>query len=252
MVAQKALVTDTLRRGDLVHDALFDRVYPLQVRRVSRHFWTPVDVAVAASRWLAEIGCRATLDVGAGAGKFCIVASLAMGQTVTGLEHRADLVDVARIAAAAYGAQVECVHGSLEAIDASRFDALYFFNPFAENLFDASERLDDAVELSEKRCFRDLTTVERWLDAAREGTCIVTYHGFGGRIPATYELARTSRKGGDHLRLWVKRRKGPASGFFLELDERVLSSRDLQALADGLQQAEPRERLLALLARPLG
>jgi predicted RNA methylase len=252
MVAQKALVTAALRRGSLVHDALFDRVYPLHVQRVSRQFWTPVDVAIAASRWLAEIGCLAPLDVGAGAGKFCIVASLSMGRAVTGLEHRADLVDVARSAAAAYGAQVECVHGSLESIDAAQFDALYFFNPFAENLFDASDRLDDAVELSEARCFRDLATVERWLDTAPRGTCIVTYHGFGGRIPATYEIARTSRMGSDHLRLWVKRQSGPATGFFLEVDERILSSADLRVLADSLQQSEPRERVRALLERPLG
>jgi len=250
-VSMQTLVTDALRRGDVVHDALFDRVYPLQVQRVSRQFWTPVDVAIAASRWLSEVGCRTTLDVGAGPGKFCIVASLSMQQTVTGLEHRADLVEVARSAAAAYGAQVECVHGSLEAIDVSRFDALYFYNPFAENLFEASERLDQSVELSEQRCFRDLMTVESWLDRAREGTCIVTYHGFGGRIPATYRLARATRKGGDHLRLWVKRQEGRASGFFLEMDERVVSSEDLHALAETMQPSEPRERMLALLARPL-
>lgn len=252
MVAEKALVTAALRRGALVHDALFDRVYPPHVQRVSRQFWTPVDVAIAASRWLAEVGCRAPLDVGAGAGKFCIVASLSMRQAVTGLEHRAELVDVARTAAVAYCADVECVHGDLESIDASRFDALYFFNPFAENLFDAGDRLDDAVELSEERCFRDLGTVERWLDTAVRGTCIVTYHGFGGRIPATYQLARACRAGGDHLRLWVKRQEGPASGFFLEMDEKVLSSGDLRALTDGLQHPGPRERILALLERPLG
>jgi hypothetical protein len=238
--------------GTLVADDVFDRVYPPEVRRFSREFWTPVDVGVAAARLLGRHGCQSTLDVGAGAGKFCIVASLLVGRRTTGLEHRSKLVDVTRRAAAAYGAQVECLQGDLESVDAARFDSFYFFNPFAENLFDACDQLDDSVELSEQRCHRDLSIVERWLEAAPAGTHIITYHGLGGRIPATFELERSLRKGSDHLRLWTKRRPGCADGFYLEMDEVVLSSAHLRTIAGVIKHPEQRARIRALLDRPLG
>ena len=54
---------------------------------------------------------------------------------------------------------------------------------------------------------RDVRLVEQVLRDAPIGTRVVTYHGFGGRIPRGYHLVTDERIGTDSLRLWVKTRK---------------------------------------------
>jgi SAM-dependent methyltransferase len=221
MIAANHAVPEALRTSQRVRDSVFDLVYPAYVRRVSARFWTPVDVAVTASRWLKALGSRSVLDVGSGAGKFCIVANLASGHAVCGLEQRAHLIDIAHTAAAAYGARVDCIHGTLETFDPTGFDAFYLFNPFGENLYIPAEQFDCEPELSALRYMHDLSIFEHWLDHAPVNTCFLTYHGFGGRIPSNYALARSMTKGSAHLRLWTKKQAGTANGFFLEANAAV-------------------------------
>jgi hypothetical protein len=110
------------------------------------------------------------------------------------------------------------------------FDGFYFFNPFAENLFVDEDRLDDAVELTDSRFFRDVVRTERALREAPLGTAVVTYHGMSGRMPACYDLSQTTRAGADWLRLWVKTQEH-AEGFFLEYGDGVALHRPDGALA---------------------
>jgi predicted RNA methylase len=188
-----------------VQDRVFDSVYPPDIRRVSAQFWTPVDVALTAALWLEASGCQQVLDVGAGAGKFCIVASLVLARTITGVEQRSHLVEIGRAAAAVYKASVDYIHGTIETIDAIRYDAFYFFNPFGENLYDPDEQLDKQVELSALRFVHDLSIVEHWLDKAPANTHLISYHGFGSLAPDSFRLVREVRKGDGHLQLWQKR-----------------------------------------------
>jgi hypothetical protein len=100
-------------------------------------------------------------------------------------------------------------------------------------LYEPAEQFDREVELSAGCCSRDTSIAEAWLDAAAAGTCVLTYHGFGGRIPSTYRLVRSVPIGSDHLRLWTKGRPGRARGFFLEIDDPTMSNGGLQVFADG-------------------
>ena len=234
-------------------DAAFDLVYPAEIQRVSSRFWTPVQAAMTAACWIKASSCTSVLDVGAGVGKFCIVTSLALDHPVTGIEQRSHLVDAARRAAAQYEAPTTFEHGTIEDVDAARFDAFYFFNPFAENVFDADEQLDREVELSERRWFDDLALVERWLSAARDGTLVITYNGFGGRIPGSYRLVRRTFVAGNWLRAWVKSSSEPApEAFHIEVDDMVFSSAELGAAGKRCSPPMGSERLQALLERPLG
>lgn len=211
MHTQNHAVAEALRAGKYVRDTTFDEVYPEDVRRVSARFWTPVEVARTAARWLAAQDAKAILDVGSGAGKFCIVASLTARERITGLEQRDTLLDAARSASKAYGAHTDFRLGTLESLDPAEFDAFYLFNPFGENLYPTEERFDTGPELSTLRYSHDLSIFEHWLDEAALGTSIVTYHGFGGRMPNTYQLLRALPKGTDQLRLWKKVRPGRAN-----------------------------------------
>jgi predicted RNA methylase len=192
-----------LRKGEACADRDFDRLYPHYVRELSRAFWTPVRVAQRAAELLGVAPGRRTLDVGAGVGKFCIVAAAATGAEVTGVEHRAELVRVARATAERVEAPARFVHGELVAIDWGEFDAFYFYNPFFENVH-ADNHIDEGVELSARRFEADLGLASDALTRARVGTRVVTYHGFGGPLPPSYRLVTSESAGSDTLKLWVQ------------------------------------------------
>jgi predicted RNA methylase len=218
------LVRDALKRRLAVPDVVFDAVYPCWAQEVSHRFWTPVHVAVDAATALRRAGATHVLDVGSGVGKFAVVAALAAGLNVTGVEHRPQLVASARSAAARYQASVRFVCARIEEVDARAFDAFYLFNPFGENLVGADEQLDDAVTLSSKRFAEDVTLVERWLEDAPAGTSLVTYNGFGGRIPGSYRMTSSQPSGRHFVRLWRKRdvRRGKKYSF-VELADNVIT-----------------------------
>jgi SAM-dependent methyltransferase len=152
---------------------------------------------------VAEPGAR-ILDIGAGAGKFCIVAAAVCDAKVTGIEHREHLVTIAKRAAAAFGVDVSFEHGSFETCDPHRFDGFYLYNPFAENFAGPGERIDGSIELNARAFVRFSTLAEEFLERARVGARVVTYYGFGGTMPLPYQ--RVTHAYGGRVELWVKTR----------------------------------------------
>ena len=197
-------IARALRSGTLVADRVFDEIFPFAARSKSSVYWTPVEVALRAATMLASKPDATILDVGSGIGKFCIVAAAAVHAQVRGIEHRPHLVDVAREAATKMGVRAVFDTGTIEEQDALAIDGFYFFNPFAENMCNAADRLDASVELSEDRFWNDVGEAEELLAKARVGTRVVTYCGFGGELPDGYMLASRERCGGGRLDLWVK------------------------------------------------
>ena len=214
------------RHGGDAEDAAFDSVYPPAIRAISRRFWTPVGVARRAAQLFRQAGARSVADIGSGAGKIVLVAAAAAPEVCfVGIEQREHLVAAARRAQARLRvANAFFLVGEATKVPRLGFNGLYFFNPFAENLFVDGDQIDDAVELTESRYFRDVLRIEHSLRAAPLGTAVVTYHGMSGRMPACYELSEIERAGSDWLRLWVKKRER-AEGFFLELGDGVVLHR---------------------------
>lgn len=196
-------IREALGRGEPVADTVFDDIFPLHARRASSLHWTPVEIAVRAATLLAEKPGAVILDIGAGIGKFCIVAAATVDAEVRGVEHRPHLVDVGRSAAEKLGVTIRLDEGTLADEDPLLVDGVYLFNPFAENLCAREDRLDETVELSEARFWRDVRETERFLRDARPGTRLVTYCGSGGGIPDDYRRAVRERRGGT-LELWIK------------------------------------------------
>lgn len=194
-----------MRRGYAVDNDDFDELYPTEVRERSSAYWTPVAVALRAAELLAPRRTMRVLDFGSGCGKLCIVGAIRTGAFFTGVEHRAHLVRSANAASRLLRVETtQFVHGSFEHVDVSRFDAIYFFNPFEENLFGRAAQLDWTVELSRPRFLRDASSAIRILLAARPGTRVVTYHGLGTRMPAGYFKVHRERIHTDVLELWIK------------------------------------------------
>src|SRR4029077_8901586 len=57
-------------------DDEFDSAYDKQIRELSEQHWTPLWVAARVAHLLTRSGATRVLDVGSGAGKFCIVGAL--------------------------------------------------------------------------------------------------------------------------------------------------------------------------------
>lgn len=204
-LANSRPVARALSSGQRVADRDLDEVFPLDARRSSKVHWTPVAVAAHAARLLVDQPGMTVLDVGAGVGKFCLVAAATVRARIRGIEQRAHLVEIARDAAVKLGVVVDFVHGTLDSQDPKTVDGIYLFNPFAENLSPMRDRIDNSVELNPERFRRDVDATERFLAAARPGTRVVTYCGFGGVMPDAYVLELREWHG-SNLELWVKSR----------------------------------------------
>ena len=193
-----------IRDGARPTDESFDQLLPYDLALVSSRFWTPVEVARRVAGWLGELGIEMVLDIGSGPGKFCVAAALAGKCRFVGLEQRARLVTAARQLARRVGVddRVAFVVGTLDAVATIPVSAYYLFNPFGENTFSAARRLDDDVELSPERLRRDVTVVETLFRDAPAGTYVITYNGFGGRLPSSYLEIRTDYELPNMLRMF--------------------------------------------------
>ncbi|MEO8179597.1 MAG: hypothetical protein ABI895_12260 [Deltaproteobacteria bacterium] len=198
-------IARSLARGSCPPDSAFDRYLPIEAQGPSAQHWTPLPVAARAAQWLDELEIRTVLDVGSGAGKFCVAAALVGHCHFTGLEHRERLVLCGRSLARTFDVEqsVHFIQGMLGAVRLPAVDAYYFYNPFEENVTRRS-RIDADVELSSGRYARDLAAMRELLAAARPGTYVLTYNGLGGRLPAGYQTMRIDRELPNVLRLWRK------------------------------------------------
>jgi SAM-dependent methyltransferase len=198
-------IANCIRDGGVPNDRLFDRLLRSQVQALSEHHWTPARVALRAAQWLEEFGVQSVLDIGSGAGKFCVVAALRSRAHFLGIEQRPHLVDAARELANMFelADRVEFEHGTFGSSHSPAADAYYLFNPFGENLYAAERRIDDTVEASRPRFVREVVATQRLLQTAPAGTSLITYHGFGGAIPAGYIRLRVDTQI-KALELWRK------------------------------------------------
>jgi predicted RNA methylase len=199
-------LADELRAGGQPDDEAFDRFLPVRLRMVSGMFWTPLAVAARTATWFAELGVVTVVDIGSGVGKFCVAAALGGGCRFTGLEQRPRLVTAAGRLARLFRVddRVRFVAGILDPSTVPVADAYYLYNPFGENRFGPEAHLDEDVELGDERYRRDIAAVEHLLDRAPTGTYVVTYNGFGGRVPDGYIQIRVDRTLPNMLRMWQK------------------------------------------------
>lgn len=193
---------DALARRTAVSDEELDQVFPDELRERSDLHWTPVAVAMRAAELLAPVPSLRVLDVGAGVGKMCLVGALVTGAMWWGIEQDPVLVAAANHAAWALDIadRTRFVHGDGSRLAWDEFDAFYFYNPFGTLML--APHASPFVRYATIR--NTLLRVEQRLASTREGTRVVTYYGFGGRLPAGYALISREPAGGDVLELWIR------------------------------------------------
>lgn len=195
----------SLSVGDPVTDSVFDLIYPEYIRKLSERAWTPIDIAQRAARLFSERGANRVLDVGAGVGKFCIVAALTTDLNLMGIEQREDLVALAHSVLRTFSIpRVHIYHTSLEGVDLDAYDGVYFYNPFTD-IGSVPSRIDDrTTPLNAEPAERDVARIERYLARARPGMIMVTFHGFGGAVPQGWIHLADETLGVPFLKLWIR------------------------------------------------
>lgn len=183
-------------------DATFDDLYPAGIAELSARHFTPVAVARRAAALLAPTPHHRVLDIGAGAGKLCLVGAASTGASFTGIEHRPHFVRAAIEAGARLILRnVHFIHADILEVNWRPYHSYYLFNPFAEHLIGSI----DGTQSAQPALFGYyVEAVRRRLRAAQPGTRLVTYHGFGGEVPPCFRLAARENAGNDELELWIK------------------------------------------------
>ena len=196
-------ISRDLRSGTIVQDQDFDQVYPHSIRALSESHWTPVEVAIKAAKLLTYTSKMRILDVGSGCGKFCTIAALVSDADYVGIEQRSQLLLLAKKTARRLQASnVNFILGNMMELDWSAYNGFYLFNPFHENRLKLN-KIDGTILLSHSKYHLYVRSVVSKLEQLKKGTRVVTYHGFGGKMPETYAKRSVSTEINE-LELWVK------------------------------------------------
>lgn len=199
-------VSAALRSGREVSDSIFDLCLPVDLQPASARHWTPIDVARRASEWIEQMRMRTVVDIGAGAGKFCITAALLSSARFLGIEHRPRLVSASRALAESFrvDGHVTFEWGVIGRRPIPRADAYYLYNPFGENLSPHANQIDQDVQLNRARYEYDVEWVRQFFHGVPLGTYVITYNGYGALLPSSFIDIRVDREHGRALRLSKK------------------------------------------------
>jgi SAM-dependent methyltransferase len=190
------------RRKNNALDKYFDAHLSHKLRSISEKHFTPFEIAFQAALLLVNRPAMKILDIGAGPGKFCIIASRVMKANYYGIEHREHFCNLARdIIKERNMKNINIIHDNFVNHDFKKYDGFYFFNSFEENL-DPSNVIDHTVETSHFHFKYYRAKLIEKLNSARKGARLVTYYTVSEDIPPAYVLKWSSD---NHLlRLWVK------------------------------------------------
>ena len=184
-------------------DEKFNSLYPPQIQQVAKKHWTPLEVAKQAAAFIAISPDEKVLDIGSGAGKFCLTAAHYHPHVpIYGIEQRAELVDLCNgLKEKLQLDNVNFIHGNISLMQLDAYDHFYFYNAFYENVT-GTEKIDDNIVYSEKLYDYYNRYLYRQLDKKPQGTRLVTYHSFGSEVPPGFTLLSSGFD--DYLKFWVK------------------------------------------------
>jgi len=185
-----------------IEDDEFDLIYPENIKRVAEIHFTPVNVSKIAARYLVERKGFKILDIGSGAGKFCMIGSACTDGYFTGVEQRKSLCAVAQKVSKKYNlTNVKFINANVLDIAFKDFDAFYFYNSFYENIC-ASGDINNEVELTLDLYVKYSNYVKEQLDLMPIGTKLVTYFSHLKEIPNSYKVKISTLD--DKLKMWEK------------------------------------------------
>lgn len=197
------MLFENIRLNIKILDREFDLIYSNKMKKVSDIHFSPIEVSKIAARFLVDKTGMRILDVGAGAGKFCMIGSACTDGIFTGVEQRKHLHDLSKSISQKYNlTNVAFINSNITDISFKDFDGFYLFNPFYENM-NVLGKMDDLVELKRELYDEYSLYVKKQLDLKPIGTKLVTYFSYLTEIPQSYQLQYSDFEG--KLKMWEKK-----------------------------------------------
>lgn len=178
-------------------------MYPAYIRLLSQRHWTPLTVARKAARFLAAENNAKILDIGSGAGKFCLAAAYAQPHAFFyGVEQRKKLVVHAKAAKHTLGLRnVSFINSNFTQIDFKNYDHFYFYNAFYENLT-GTQKIDDSIAYSLELFNYYNRYLYKQLEQKPAGTRLASFHSMEDEIPEGYQVVSEAMNG--LLKCWIR------------------------------------------------
>jgi SAM-dependent methyltransferase len=184
-------------------DAQFHHLYPVAIQQLAQKHWTPLIIAQKASGFLAAEDNARILDIGSGAGKFCLAAAFFKPNAhYYGIEQRKTLIAHAELARKILKFRnVSFIHGNFTGLDFRSYDHFYFYNSFYENLA-FTDKIDHSITQSVEMYNYYTRHLYQQLQPARAGTKLVTFNSLGSEVPPGFKLVKEETD--ILLRFWIK------------------------------------------------
>jgi Methyltransferase domain len=191
-----------IKSNKKVKDNVFDALFSNELKEVAEIHFSPIAVAQKAAQYLVQKKGDRILDIGSGAGKFCMIGSVLTEGFFTGVEQRKHLHDLAISISETHNlSNLTFLNANITDISFQNFDGFYSFNPFYENI-NPIGKMDDLVELK-RELYDDYSLyVKMQLDLKPIGTKLVTYFSYLTEIPDSYRLQFSDFEG--KLKMWEK------------------------------------------------
>lgn len=198
-LGQKKFQTDKW----FINDDTFHSMYPLHIQKLADRHWTPLKVAKSAAEFLVPEDGAKVLDIGSGAGKFCLAASYYKPNGLFyGIEQRKDLLDYA--VEAEYNLDLNnlsFMHGNFTQLDFTQFDHFYFYNSFYENI-EGTEKIDHKIQYSLSLYNYYNSYLFNQLEKMPVGTRVATYYTWEDQMPRGYYIVNAEFD--KLLKFWMK------------------------------------------------
>jgi len=196
------MIFELLKLNINIPDNDFNAIYPAKIELLARKHWSSVSACRLASEFLVDKPGTKVLDIGSGAGKFCLIGAANTKGHFTGVEQRGDLVHLCNRLSESYQIHnVNFIHANITSINFTDYNAFYFYNSFYENI-DVLNSIDDTVRLDPQLYHKYSRHLVEQLASLPIGTRLVTLCSPLNIIPQSYRLQDTDPSG--LLKFWEK------------------------------------------------
>ncbi|WP_298299701.1 methyltransferase domain-containing protein [Hydrotalea sp.] len=185
------------------NDDTFHQLYTKKIQLLAKKHWTPIEVARIAAEFLVSEKNEKILDIGSGAGKFCLVAGhYKPNAFFYGVEQRKSLIEVAENAQIKLGLDnVFFIEGNFTQLNFNNYDHFYFYNAFFENIA-GTDKIDESIDYSLELYNYYNRYLYKQLETKPAGTKLVTFHSLENEVPRNFTLVDTRMD--NLLKCWIK------------------------------------------------
>jgi hypothetical protein len=194
-------IRSRLKNNLVIDDAEFDALYPKSFLEISDRHFSSIYVCQLVSKFLSEQKKAKILDIGSGAGKFCLIGALANeNNNFTGIEYRATLhQEAVGLKNQFQLTNCQFLNGNILDYQLQDFNAFYMFNPFLEQK-DKSAII--AMDFNHENEIDYLDYVLAKLENLPSDTRLATYYIDKKLIPKSFSLIKSQV--GNQLHFFIK------------------------------------------------